>query len=218
MLNWKDNLKIMETPLHKIPRVAIQSVATGLLLMAVFTTVWAGIASGSLNSDAKYFEIAFFSTLVIGFIGSSVYFFSVAKRFPVLSSDADKARGKKDGMWFGIIFGGEGLGIFIAVNLVINLGHPDLVIPVIALVVGLHFYPMAKLFKRTLDYYIATWSTIIAICGIVFTLNETMEPAHIILFVGIGMAFSTTCYGLYMMRTGINYVKRTPIDVQTAVL
>jgi hypothetical protein len=208
----------METKPHKIPRVAIQSVATGLLLMAIFTTMWAGIASSSLHGDTKYFEIAFFSTLVIGFIGSSVYFFSVAKRFPVLSSDADKARGKKEGMWFGIIFGGEGLGIFIAVNLVINLGHPDLVIPAIALVVGLHFYPMAKLFKRTLDYYIATWSTIIAICGIVFTLNKTMAPAHIILFVGIGMAFSTICYGLYMMRTGINYVKRTPIDVQTAVL
>ncbi|MBC7400083.1 MAG: hypothetical protein H7289_09070 [Mucilaginibacter sp.] len=208
----------METPPHKIPRVAIQSIATGLLMMAVFTTMWAGIASSSLTGAHRDFEIGFFGVLIFAFIGSAVYFFSVSKRFPVLSSDADKARGKKEGMWFGIIFGGEGLGIVIAVNLVIYLGHPDLVIPVIALVVGLPFYPMAKLFKRTLDYYVATWSTIIAICGIVFTLNKSMSPAHIILFVGIGMAFSTTCYGLYMMRTGINYVKRTPIDVQTAVL
>jgi hypothetical protein len=208
----------MENPPHKIPRVAIQSVATGLLMMAVFTTMWAGIASSSLTGTRKGAEIGFFAVLIIAFISSTVYFFSVSKRFPVLSSDADKARGKKEGMWFGIIFGGEGLGIVIAVNLVINFGHADLVIPVIALVVGLHFYPMAKLFKRTLDYYVATWSTIIAICGIVFTLNKSMAPAHIILFVGIGMAFSTTCYGLYMMRTGINYVKRTPIDVQTAVL
>lgn len=38
---------------------------------------------------------------------------------------------------------GEGIGIFLAVNVVINLGRPDLVLPVIALVVGLHFLPMA---------------------------------------------------------------------------
>ncbi|MCC8424606.1 hypothetical protein [Mucilaginibacter sp. UR6-11] len=208
----------MEIKSHKTPRIAILSVATGLLLMAVFTTMWAGVASSSLTGTGKWIEIGFFAVLVIAFISSSVYFFSVSKRFPVLSNDADKNRGKKDEMWFGIIFGGEGLGIFIAVNLVINLGHPDLVIPAIALVVGLHFYPMAKLFKRTLDYYIATWSTIIAICGIVFTLNKSMAPAHITLFVGMGMAFSTTCYGLYMIRAGIKYIRRTPIDVQSAVL
>ncbi len=38
---------------------------------------------------------------------------------------------------------GEGVGIFLAVNIVINLGRPDLVLPAIALVVGLHFLPMA---------------------------------------------------------------------------
>ena len=45
----------------------------------------------------------------------------------------DIAEGKKKGRWFGIIFGAEGLGIFIAVNVVTNMGHSDLVIPVIAL-------------------------------------------------------------------------------------
>jgi hypothetical protein len=37
----------------------------------------------------------------------------------------------------------EGIGIFLAANIAINLGHRDLLLPAIALVVGLHFLPMA---------------------------------------------------------------------------
>lgn len=38
---------------------------------------------------------------------------------------------------------GEGIGIFIAANVVANLGHREWLLPAIALVVGLHFLPMA---------------------------------------------------------------------------
>ena len=38
---------------------------------------------------------------------------------------------------------GEGAGLFIAANLVVNLHRPDLLLPAMALVVGLHFLPIA---------------------------------------------------------------------------
>lgn len=37
---------------------------------------------------------------------------------------------------------GEGIGIFIAVNAAINLGYSHMLLPVMALIVGLHFLPM----------------------------------------------------------------------------
>ena len=43
-------------------------------------------------------------------------------------------------MWSSI---GEGVGIFIAANVVQNLHRPDLLLPAMALVVGLHFLPIA---------------------------------------------------------------------------
>jgi len=98
------------------------------------------------------------------------------------------------------------------------MGHPDLVIPVIALVVGLHFYPMAKIFKRTIDYYIATWSTIIALGSFWFILHQTFPANTVIVLLAIGMAVSTSCYGLYMIYKGRGFVKRMPLDVQSAVL
>lgn len=43
-------------------------------------------------------------------------------------------------MWSSI---GEGVGLFLASNIVINLHRPDLLLPSMALVVGLHFLPIA---------------------------------------------------------------------------
>jgi hypothetical protein len=51
----------------------------------------------------------------------------------------DKA--EKAIMWATI---GEGVGLFLAANIVINLHRPDLLLPAMALVVGLHFLPIAR--------------------------------------------------------------------------
>jgi hypothetical protein len=185
---------------HLIPRIAVRSIATGMLMMAFFTMMWAGIAYGSMTHGLVVLII--FSLISLAFIAHAIYFFMISKGFPKLSTEEDKAEGKKTGMWFGIIFGAEGLLIFIAINVVINLGRADLSIPVIALVVGLHFYPMAKIFKRTIDYYLATWTTLIAIVAIVLILNKSYSTAGVDAFVGIGVAIATSCYGIYMIYNG----------------
>jgi hypothetical protein len=191
---------------HTIPRIAITSIATGLLMMAFFTTMWAGIAYGSLANAIILLVV--FGLIIITFISFAIYLFSISKRFPKLERQADKAEGKRAGKWFGIIFGAEGLGIFVAINIVVNLGHADLTIPVIALVVGLHFYPLAKIFKRTIDYYLATWTTVIAIIAIVLILKKVYPPANVDAFVGIGTGIATSCYGLYMIYTGRRLAKQ----------
>lgn len=50
------------------------------------------------------------------------------------------ARAKRAIMWSSI---GEGIGIFLAANIVGNLGHLEWLLPAIALIVGLHFLPIA---------------------------------------------------------------------------
>ncbi len=185
-----------------LPAPAVQGMATGLLLMAFFTTLWTIIAFVN-SGDAVYrFGLAIFWVLAIVFVVNGIKLFGVAKKHPPLSDETDIAKQKSMGKWFGIIFGAEGLLIFLAVNLVTNLDHTDLVVPVIALVVGLHFFPLAKVFNRTVDYYIATWATIIAICAIVFTLQKTLSPNAIAVFTGIGIALATSAYGVYMMMAG----------------
>src|ERR1700753_2286716 len=182
----------METEKHLMPDAAVKGIASGLCMMAFFTLMWAGIAFGGLHDTAYWFVLMLFPAFAILFVINGIKLFRLAKYFPKLTSEADLAEEKRMGKWFGIIFGAEGLCIFVGINIVINLGYPDLVIPTIALVVGLHFFPLAKVFKRTIDYYLASWATLIAILGFVFILNKTMSPNLVIAFVGVGIAIATS--------------------------
>lgn len=192
-----------------IPREAITGVATGLMLMMLFTIMWACIANAGLGGEDYHLVLAAFILLALTFVITGIRLFGKAKSFPVATSERDVAERKKAGKWFGIIFGAEGLGIAIAVNVVINIGHPELIIPTIALVVGLHFYPLARVFKRNIDYYLATWATLIAILGIVFSLNKTLTEPGVFAFVGIGIAMATACYGLYMISVGSRLIRKS---------
>ncbi|HEY8999733.1 MAG TPA: hypothetical protein VIM89_00175 [Mucilaginibacter sp.] len=189
-----------------IPRIAIQSVGTGLIMMAFFTMMWTGIAYGSMTSNGLIVLILF-SLIAAVLVINGIKFYREAKRFPKSESEADKAEEKRTGKWFGIIFGAEGLLIFVGINIVINIGHADLTIPVIALIVGLHFYPLARVFRRTIDYYLATWTTIVAIIGIGLILNKSYSTAAVDAFVGVGTAIATSCYGVYMIYAGKRLVK-----------
>jgi hypothetical protein len=202
-----ERVKNMTTKGHVIPAAAIRGTATGLLMMAFFTCLWSGIAFGGLQFSVFKYALIIFPFLIMLFIVYAIKFFGIAKHFPASLSVEDAAEKKKMGKWFGIIFGAEGLGIFLAVNIVINMGHPDLIIPAIALVVGVHFYPMARIFRRKIDYWLATWSTLVAICGIVFTLNKTIPSHDVQTFVGVGIALATSSYGLYMISDGKRLIK-----------
>ena len=197
-----------------MPAIAIRSVGTGLFMMTVFTGIWSGIAYGAGLSGSPYqWVLLVFLICMMAFLSQGIRFFGIARRYPAIRSAEDAAEGKKMGIWFGIIFGAEGLFIFLGVSLVNHLGHTDLIIPVIALVVGLHFFPLGRIFKRKIDYWLATWTTAIAVLGILFTLNKTFGFNVISAFVGIGVAIATSSYGLYMIDYGTKMIKANPPDL-----
>jgi len=197
----------MTENLIQIPKKAIQSIAGGLLLMALFTVMWSGIAFGSLEGIGRIIDLLVFWGSALIFVAYAIYFFRSASRFQTVMTDEEKAEGKKMGMAYGIIFGLEGILIPVGVFICLQFRQPDLVIPVIALIVGLHFYPMAKIFKRTIDYYLATWASLIAIGAIVLTLKHAVLPISVTAMLGIGMAITTTIYGINMIKEGIRYLK-----------
>lgn len=67
-------------------------------------------------------------------------------------------------MWSSI---GEGIGLFLASNIVINLHRPDLLLPSMALVVGLHFLPIAFVAGFRPFYVLGATLIIAAIAGFV---------------------------------------------------
>ena len=192
----------MQSTNHTVPRIAIQGIAGGLLLMAFFTMVWAGISSGGMRGFGQYAVLFVFGVPSGMFVAYGVSLFRAAKNFPPLTSSADKAEGKRMGMWYGIIFGAEGIIIPIVCGLLVYLGQTAFILPAIALVIGLHFYPMASVFKRTIDYYLATWTCVVAFSAIAAVKNNVLPHHTIYALLGMGVAVATTGYGLYMIYEG----------------
>jgi hypothetical protein len=97
-----------------LPAVAIRSVGFGLFMMTVFTGIWSGIAYGAGLSGSSYqWILLVFLICMITFLIQGIRFFRIAGKYPTVQSAEDAAEGKKMGMWFGIIFGAEGLFIFL---------------------------------------------------------------------------------------------------------
>ena len=73
---------------------------------------------------------------------------------------------KKALIWSSV---GEGIGIFLAVNIMINLHRPDLILPAIALIVGLHFLPIAHAASFRPFYVLGAFLMVFAVIGFFVT-------------------------------------------------
>ena len=62
---------------------------------------------------------------------------------------------------FNKVFIAEGVGIGVAVVMLVNLGYPEGIPLAVAFIVGLHFFPLAKLFRMPLYYFTGA-----ALCGV----------------------------------------------------
>lgn len=182
------------------PAQSVKKKAFVLFLMTLFTLIWAGIAGFGLIHSTYLWLLCFFPLTGLFFIYYAVKINKAAKDLPLEPLSANLEEDKKRRKWFIIIGNAEGLGIFIAISIATNLHHPELKMPAMALVVGLHFFPLAKVFKRKLFYLLGAYSTLIAILAIMLSLNKTITDAGTLAFTGIGMAIATTTYGLIIIH------------------
>ena len=125
-------------------RLRARSRATGGLVLSLFGALWAAggvLLSGSL--DGAWIVIA---SLLAAFVVRSVQLLRANPRVAApLAADVVE-RQRRAGRIFAWTGAGEGLGIFLAVNLVVNLGHPQWQAAAAMFVVGLHFLPLAIAF------------------------------------------------------------------------
>ena len=108
--------------------------AWGALIMSFFGAVFASMTLyWQWHLSGGTLALPFFGFILIGLVASYVI------RTP---GEGIKPSPKEERaiMWSSI---GEGVGLFLAANIVLNLHRPDLLLPSMALIVGLHFLPIA---------------------------------------------------------------------------
>jgi hypothetical protein len=165
----------MTAKVQILPRVAIRSIGGGLLMMALFTMMWTEIAQGGLQKHDHHLVLITFSTFSLLFVVYGIAIFLAANKSPKFTNERDVAEGKNMTKWFGIIFGIEGTAIPVVLVILVLIGLQQYTLPAIALIIGLHFYPMAKVFDRKVDYYVATWTCLVAIGSIFMTAGHNFR-------------------------------------------
>ncbi|MEZ0130038.1 hypothetical protein AB9T88_09885 [Flavobacterium sp. LBUM151] len=187
--------------MQTITKKDIERPISGLFFMTINTAIWTFISEYYLeNKDLKIVGILL-GIILAGFLYFYFKFVKAQKTLPeiIIEKTAEEKSREK---WFLIIFGLEGFGILLIKNILVNINHDELFIPFFALIVGLHFFPLAKIFKRTFDYYIATWTCLLAVLGIYLITQKITTPYLANVIVSLGCAISTICYGIKMIIEG----------------
>ncbi|QDZ06197.1 hypothetical protein FPZ24_00845 [Sphingomonas panacisoli] len=113
----------------------------GIWVLTIMAAVW-GVAAIMVGHAPTW--------LVVIPIAISLALLFWASRQPV--GTGNPVEGGHVGRVVGIATGIEGVAIFVAANVLINLHLPTLVMPAIAIIVGLHFIPLARWIPVALYY------------------------------------------------------------------
>ncbi len=136
---------------------------SGIIVLNVFAALWAILAL--ISAHQPWWEMLFPAFLSIGVINWAIMR-TTGDPAP------DPAVRKRSVRLIAIASTVEGVLIVIAANIMINIGRPDLTIAAIAVVVGLHFWPLAWGLKVPLYW---TTGLLLALVGIGGALGMT-EP------------------------------------------
>jgi hypothetical protein len=192
-------------------QILSSGVSSGLFLMAFFTLGWAGNAFSGWPTAIAGIVWALALIAAVLFVVRAVQLIRARPRMPEpVLSDEDARRGRSIGRNFGLIFGAEIVLIVLATVILGLTGRSEYNVPVIALIVGLHFYPLARVFGRRIDTYIATWVTAVGVAGIVVIAGTDVQPEQVWPWVGLGAALGTAAYGVYFSLLAGQILARHP--------
>ena len=122
---------------------------SGIIVLSVFAALWGGAAV--VGAHLALWLIA----LPVLVSGAIVLWSERALAHVGPRPDADRV-GRLIGIWSAV----EGVAMFAAANVLINLGMSDAVGPALAIIVGLHFLPLAR--GIPVPLYYATGGALVA--------------------------------------------------------
>lgn len=172
----------------------LNGTASGIIPMAIFTPIYAiwpafawPIPGGAFLAAA----LAWSAYLAV----TASRILRLSRTLPRETND-DDARITK-GMT--IVSSIQGVLILTSVITLALLGLLEWILPVVALVVALHFFPMPAIFGRTIDYYLGTVMLAFAVLGLILA-TQAADWQVVWAITGAGGAVVTSSYGLYIVR------------------
>ncbi|RED56295.1 DUF7010 family protein [Cohnella lupini] len=194
-----------------IPRAAVVGTASGVFFMALFGTLWA--YTGIMGLQGRGLPLLL---VIAGIIGASLFIggfslISASRKLTNQASSTDVRLEKHTRLWFNLIFAAEGIAVAITIAVCNATGHTELIPLVIAIIVGVHFFPLAPLFQVRLYYWTGALLCLLAIVTWLFVPSEFMIGDHqvnaFMSITGLGSALILWATGLAILRIGRGLVR-----------
>ncbi len=157
-----------------IPGFAVRGVASGVFFMAFFGTLWASIGVGGLQGWGGSWLSLVVVLIGIGLLLGGISLLLASRRLSNQGTNADAQQGRRTGIWFGSVFALEGIFIGVASVICNALNRFDLFFPIMALIVGVHFLPLAALFQVRAYYLVGTLLCLLSIITL-FAVPERVQ-------------------------------------------
>lgn len=172
-----------------VPTGALQGRATGALIMAGFGAIWmiSGVNALRLFRWETWLVIAVLTGLLCLMARQRLQrarqIASTGVAVPESQSMQDRRRR------FGRVMAFEWVPILLTVVVLGCIGHPELIMPAIAVIVGVHFIPLAKLFDVPLYYW--TGGSLVLIAVVSFAIGDQVLR-QVITGLGCGLSLWLT--------------------------
>lgn len=196
----------MSEKINSVSKNDIRGTASGVLFMAFFGTMWSYTGTIGLKGLGKPWVLIISLIIGLGLIGNALLLISKSSKLSNENSNPPRNNSKNIRFWFNIVFALEFIAIYLAVFLLNRTSNTELVPIVIAIIVGIHFLPLAYLFQIKMYYLTGILITLIALITWLFIpLNSIINGNEIDLYlsvVGFGSAIILWITGFFILQIG----------------
>ena len=128
-------------------RAEVRGRASGMLVLGWFGLAWAGWGlSGGFPAAVEVPVLVVAGLVFAGLIVRAVLMFGQARTLPPGDPVAGRAAGRAIGWRFGLIVAAEFAGLFVIARVLALTGLIRLIPAIVCLGVGIHFFPLVRLF------------------------------------------------------------------------
>lgn len=178
-------------------RAEVRGRAVGTVVLAYFALAWTGWGmSVGVPTTVEASVIAAACLCFLVLVGRAVVAY---RRAAPLPPGHDSHRGRKIGRRFGIIVAAEFIGLSVAAAILALSGHPEPIPTVVCLGVGIHFFPLRRLFNVAIYDRTGIALCFIAVATALVT-PLTGTPALWTMLPGIGAALTLYITGALLLN------------------
>lgn len=187
-----------------LTRSALRGRSTGVVACGLFGALWANAALSFGPPALRNVGYALIVLITCMELWGALDLRRQSRQ--VTANDPPLSVQKRTTRWFLAIFAAEFIIIFAAANVLVSQHATQYLMPVIAMVVGLHFYPLAPLFRARQFYVTATIMTVTGLVGVLaLSAHVSSNPVNVV--VDAICAATLWMTGLYSWRSTVRLAR-----------